>query len=332
VMGAGALGFLLGNFHSYDVIAMAIIWAGYLLATGLSTRRVPLIELRQALLAALIALPSVAYQYYLLQTDPVFHARAAVPTRSPALHLYLLGYGLLLPLALVGARRLLRSPSAPRPAVYFPLVWAVLGLAVAYLPAAFQRKLVEGLHLPIALLAAFGTVALTERVARAWVQSLAVAASLLLTVPSNFRFVARDWTAAVTQNVGSTGLHPVFWPREDLEAMARLDEWVPPSSVVQALPMTSCLIPSMSGRRVWCGHWGETPDFSHKFGETLRFFNSPTSSDWRRQFLARTGITHVFVGAAERAAGGDSLAREPFLRPVHRLGETLLYQVMPSGR
>jgi hypothetical protein len=332
VVGAGVLGFLLGNFHSYDVIAMTVVWVSYLLATSLSTRRLPLIELRQALLVALIALPSVAYQYYLLQTDPVFQARAAVPTRSPALHLYLLGYGLLLPLAVVGARRLLRSPSVPRPAVFFPIVWAVVGLAVAYLPTPFQRKLVEGLHLPVALLAAFGAVALAERVAHARWRALAVAASLLLTVPTNFRFVARDWTTAVNQNVGSTGLHPVFWPQEDMEAMSRLDDWVSRSSVVQALPMTSCLIPSMSGRRVWCGHWGETPDFTHKFRETLRFFDASTSSDWRRQFLARTGVTHVFVGAAERAAGGESLAREPFLRPVHRLGEALLYQFMPGAR
>jgi hypothetical protein len=333
VVGAGVLGFLLGNFHSYDVIAIAAVWAAYLLATGLVTRRAPLIELRQAILAAAIALPAVAYQYYLLQTDPVFQARAAVPTRSPALHLYLLGYGLLVPLAILGAHRLLRAPSAPRPAVIFPVVWAVVGLAVGYLPAPFQRKLVEGLHLPFALLAGFGAVPVADQVARGRrFAAPFVIVTLLLTVPSNLRFVARDWTTAVNQNAGSTGLHPVFWPREDMEAMARLDEWLPRSSVVQALPMTSCLIPSMSGCRVWCGHWGETPDFYQKFRDTLRFFRADTPSDWRRQFLARTGITHVFVGAAERELGGESLAREPFLRPVHRLGETLLYKVAPAGQ
>jgi hypothetical protein len=334
VVGAGVLGLLLGNFHSYDVIAIAAVWAAYLLVSGLAARRIPLVELRQALLAGAIALPSVAYQYYLLQIDPVFQARAAVPTRSPALHLYLLGYGLLVPLAVLGARRLLRSNSVPRPGVYLPIVWAVVGLAVAYLPVPFQRKLVEGLHLPIALLAAFGAVALAERLApgRRAAQGLVLLLALLLTVPTNFRFIARDWTMAVEQNTGSTLLHRVFWPREDMEALARLDDWLPGSSVVQALPWTSCLIPSMSGRRVWCGHWGETPGFRRKFGETHRFFEQKTPSDWRRQFLARTGITHIFAGTTERALASDSLAREPFLRAVHRLGDTILYQVTPDWR
>jgi hypothetical protein len=341
VIGAGLLGFLVGNFHSYDVITVAAVWAVYLLATGLAARRAPVPELRQAALAGLIGLPSVLYQYYLLHADPVFQARAAVPTPSPAPQYYLLGYGLLVPLAAVGGWRLLRSDGERRPAAFFPVVWAVVGLAVAYLPTAFQRKLAEGLHLPVALLAALGAVWLgawlAGRTKRAWVLP---ALLLLLTTPSNVRFVARDGNRAVQENVGSTGLHPVFWPREEMEAIGRLHGWVPSAALVQAVPWTSCLIPAMSGRRVWAGHWGETPDFGHKFGAVLHFFDSNTSSDWRRQFLATTGITHLFVGEgdftdrdeAARKATLASLEREPFLRPVHRLGETILYQVVLNRR
>jgi hypothetical protein len=370
VPGAGGIGFLLGNFHSYDVIAIAAVWAVYLLTLGVATRRAPVQELRQAVVAALIAAPSVLYQYYLLQADPVFAARAAVPTPSPPPHLYLLGYGLLVPLAAVGAWRLLRlriadcglrigngpnlhsairNPQRVGPEVCFPLVWAIVGLAVLYLPFAFQRKLAEGLHIPIAMLAAFGAAAVAGRFVglRMWGQrrrtvrnpqsairnpQLVVLSLLLLTMPTNLRFIYRDWKRAIDHNVGSTGLHAVFWPKQDVEAMRRLDEWVPSFGLVQALPMTSSLIPAMSGRRVWAGHWGETPGFGVKFGEALRFFRPETSSDWRRQFLARTRITHVFVGAAERELSQGTLAQEPFLRLVHRLEDTLLYQVVPDGR
>jgi hypothetical protein len=343
VIGAGLLGFLLGNFHSYDVIGVAAVWAVYLLATGLAARRVPVPELRQAALAGLIGLPSVLYQYYLLHADPVFQARAAVPTPSPAPQYYLLGYGLLVPLAAVGGWRLLRSDGGQRPAAFFPIVWTVVGLAVAYLPTAFQRKLAEGLHLPVALLAALGAVWLGARLAgrtkQAW---MLPALLLLLTIPSNVRFVARDWNHAINLNRGSTGLHLVFWPKQELEAMRRLHDWVPAPALIQAVPWPSCLIPAMSGRRVWAGHWGETPDFGHKAGAVLHFFDPNTSSDWRRQFLATTGITHIFLGEgdfdgvdrseAARKATRESLDREPFLRPVHRLWDTLLYQVVLDRR
>lgn len=325
---AGLLGFLLGNFHSYDVITLAAVWTAYLATTGLITRRLPVPGLRQAAIAAVIAIPSVLYQYLLLRSDPVFQARAAVPTASPGLQYYFLGYGLLLPLAILGGRTVLLAKPR-RPEQLLPIVWAVAGLAVAYLPVSYQRKLVEGLHIPIALLAAFGTVALAERFGtRAFRPITIVCLVLALTVPSNLRFLYQDLHLAITQNLGSTGLHPVFWSRDDLEAMAHLSEWVGPGALVQALPPTSCLIPALSGRRVWEGHWGETPDFTAKYPLVARFFQPETPSDWRRQFLTQTGITHIFAGEAENAMAKDSLTREPCLRPAQRVGGTILYEVV----
>jgi hypothetical protein len=327
---AGLLGFLLGNFHSYDVITIAAVWAGYLIACGLTALRLPVPELRQAMIAGLIALPSVLYQYYLLRSDPVFQARAAVPTLSPGLQYYLLGYGLLVPLALLGAGQLLRAKPRSRPERWLPVIWAVVGLAVAFLPVSYQRKLAEGLHIPIALLAAFGTVALAERWgSRAFRPVAIVCLVLALTVPSNLSFLYQDLHLAITQNLGSTGLHMVFWRRDDLEAMSHLSEWVGPSALVQALPATSCLIPALSGQRVWEGHWGETPDFRAKWGPIWTFFRSDTPSDWRRLFLAQAHITHIFAGEAENALAKDTLAHEPCLRAVHRVGHAVLYEVVP---
>src|SRR5712692_10487328 len=142
--GAGLLLFLLGNFHSYDVITLVAVWAAYLVVTGLLTRRVPFPELRQATVAGALGLPTALYQYYLLQTDPVFQARAAVPTPSTALWYYALGYGLLIPLSLLGAWRLIALGPAHRPAALFLIVWVVVGLTAIYFPVSFQRKLAEG--------------------------------------------------------------------------------------------------------------------------------------------------------------------------------------------
>lgn len=332
-LGAGLLLFLLGNFHSYDVITVAVVWAVYLLVTGLLSRRAPIPELRQGSVAAAIGLPAVLYQYYLLRTDPVFQARAAVPTSSPAVWYYLVGYGLLIPLALLGAGCLIAPGSARRPGALLPIVWALTGFAVIYVPVSFQRKLAEGLHLPIAILAAFGAVALARhvRVRPAYSPALVVFL-LLLTVPSNARFVSVELNRAVTENLGSSLLHPVFWPRREIEAMRRLEEWVPPNGLVQALPMTSCLIPAISGRRVWAGHWGETPDFGIKYGAAFQFFEANTPTAWRRQFLAQTGITHVFAGPDERSLSKGSLGREPFLHPMYRVGDTFVYKVAPDWR
>jgi hypothetical protein len=263
----------------------------------------------------------------------VFQARAAVQTPSAAPWNHLLGYGLLIPLAVMGACWLVASRPIRRPGAFLPLAWAVIGFAAVYIPVSFQRKLAEGLHIPIAILAGFGAVELAKRARLRPGHSLAIVALLLfLTVLSNVRFVYRDWRRAVTENVGSTGLHQVFWPATELEAMRRLAVWVPPNALIQALPPTSCLIPALSGHRVWAGHWGETPDFAAKYGQALRFFEADTSSDWRRQFLAQTGITHIFAGPDEQSLSKETLDREPFLHLVHHLGETRVYEVAPDWR
>src|SRR5205085_8455904 len=91
-------------------------------------------------------------------------------------------------------------------------------------------------------------------------------------------------------------------------------------------------IPAFSGRRVWEGHWGETPEFDLKYGDAAKFFLADTPSSKRRELLARTGITHVFAGEAENSAARDTLAREPFLHEIHRVQDTVLYEVVPRGR
>jgi hypothetical protein len=189
VVGAGVLGLLLGNIHSYDVITLTAVWLAYL-AVRMSGARLPGpaaiakggasaeaagkpfrggAALVNALVAAVIGLPSVAYQYYLYHVDPVFRNRADDRFLAPPLMSYLLGYGLVAVLAVVGSVWLIRTARAGGEALgqrSLPILWSVVGLVLPYVPFSFQRKLVMGLHLPLAFLAAVGAVALAR-----WVTS-----------------------------------------------------------------------------------------------------------------------------------------------------------------
>jgi hypothetical protein len=168
VIGAGLLGLLLGNIHSYDVITVAGVWASFVAVRALAARRFPGRSLADALVAGLIALPSTAYQYYLYRTEPVFRLRADDKFLSPPLTSYLLAYGLVLILAVAGAIWLVRMARRNGQSLgqrLFPLTWAVVGFVIPYLPFAFQRKLLLGVHLPLAFLAAVGAMAFARRFA-----------------------------------------------------------------------------------------------------------------------------------------------------------------------
>jgi hypothetical protein len=43
----------------------------------------------------------------------------------------------------------------------------------------------------------------------------------------------------------------------------------------------ACFLPGITGRRVYCGHWGETPDYGGKLARIVRF-SLPTTTDAER--------------------------------------------------
>jgi hypothetical protein len=334
---AGACGSLLANIHSYDVFTVVAVWTSYLFVRSVLEQRLPIRSLLDALLAAALALPGVAYQVYVYTHETVFRERADLTViHSPVLWKYLLGYGLLLPLAVRGGRDLLRRhrPEEGGHWACFPVVWAVVGFLVPYLPCSFQRKLVMGLHLPLALLAGVGlgqlAWALTLRAPRRLASRgrLACAAAVVaLTMPTNVIRFQGELRRAVSDNVSEDNMHPVFWSPSEFAALGWADRHLPADAVMQAFTVTASLIPPFTGRRVWAGHWSETPSFRPKMFQVMAFFGSAMPPEARLQFLEERGITHLLFGPQERAwdrtRGGQvesQLRAASFLVPLYTSG------------
>ena len=144
---AGVAALVLGNIHSYDTIPVAAVLAAYLFWLALK-RKAGLRTLGLAMLVAAIALPSLAYQFWLVRSGEVTLAvkTAETPVFSPSPVMLAMGLGLPLALALAGAVRVVRARS-PEGAVLLT-IWLLVGFALAYAPVPFQRKLAQGLHIP----------------------------------------------------------------------------------------------------------------------------------------------------------------------------------------
>lgn len=338
---AGVAGGALANIHSYDVFTVVAVWIGYLLVRTITSRRVPVRSIVDALLAAAVALPAVGYQLYVYTHETVFRERADLSlTRSPLWWQYLLGYGLLIPLALWGGRFLRRQERRPGDGdpSWLLIVWAVLGFLLPYLPFSFQRKLVMGLHLPLALLAGIGLVALATLLARKAPQRFAatarfavIALVIALTMPTNVTKMLSVLRQAVSANLSENNLHPVFWAQSEITALQWADQNLAGDGVFQAFPVTAALIPPFTGRRVWAGHWSETPAFPEKLTELMGFFGSPMAPEARLQFLRGRGITYLVFGPRERAwdharSGKveEQLQRAEYLAPIYTAGDGAL--------
>lgn len=331
---AGLLGLILANIHSYDILIVWAVWATFLLAalvTGQGLRRN---DLFSGALIFLMPLPAVWQQWRFFQTEAVFRARTLTETLSPGLHEYLLGLGILVPLGLYGANALWRHrDDNQRTTAVFLLAWAVMGLILPYLPLSFQRKLAMGIHIPWALLAGAGLVAILSASHQAALRKAGLAACVAITA-----FTPLRWFYAAARNVDANwceGQARLFLSPEEAEACRWLSAHAERNGATLAAPLqfggVAGYLPGLAGVFTYAGHWGETPDFPAKLRNAIRFYSSAMTDEERRAFLRKANIRYVYWSEVERIAvtlgrrseAGPSpadLAQMPGLRPVFQSG------------
>ncbi|MDR3708535.1 MAG: hypothetical protein P4L33_09550 [Capsulimonadaceae bacterium] len=274
---AGLCAFVLGNIHSYDVLHIAAAWGLYLLVKCIALGKIDWAGWGRAGIAGLLCVPTVAYQFYLYRIDPIFHARAQVPTLSFGFWTYALGYGLTFFFALAAVVMLVRahafrgywrSESMPLMLV----CWVVGVFALVYMPASFQRKMIMGIHIPLCLLAG-AAVAYTS----AWLASRTKAVTLdflpvlvvLLSIPSGLVWIDRDIRHINAGN--SETQSPSFLTGDDYRVFDWIRANTKPTDSIAGVPSQMLFVPANCDRRVWCGHWGETPNYPEKVRETIWF-------------------------------------------------------------
>ncbi|MCW3096039.1 MAG: hypothetical protein JWL77_1657 [Chthonomonadaceae bacterium] len=359
-IGAGLCGLALGVVHTYDVASLAAVWTVYLILLtvlpGLGADRKRGMLWLQALVAGAITAPSVLYIYHQLTSEAVFRARAEVKTLSSLPVWVLMGYGLTALLAMAAALILWKRNETDRDrsdpfsatawstgadASLLLMVWGVVNFAVAYLPTAIQRKLLQGEHFPIAILAGIGAVWLLQQFkpnAKPWQFAFKMAALTLILSLTNVMFVLRD-IDNYENNLSQTKLQRTYLQAGEIEALDWIKEHSSESDAIQPLPWiaragehsirtsdesVACFTPGLIHRHVYCGHWGETPDFGAKLMELNRLLLASTADDERRVLLRKMKVRFLlFSQKPARDPSSDATAFADAAIPTFRGHEPL---------
>jgi hypothetical protein len=319
ILALTALSFLLTFVHPYAiaiVIAPAVLFG---LVQGL--RRRPLSRQGWLLAGAtgLGAGPILIYNAAVFTSQPVFRAWSTQNvTPSPPPIYYLLGFGLVLAFALAGLRGFMREQGDR---AVFVFSWVAVVCLLIYLPIGIQRRFVEGVHVPLSVMAAYG---LSEIAARLPARRRFVAINLLLALASmsNVYMVVGYSVTAATRS-------PSLFHSSDLVAAI---DWLGANSVwtdtVLATEVTGRLIPARIGHRVALGHAIETLNYPERKRDVAAFFATDTADAERKAMLERLGVQYVLRGDAERSLGGFDPARGDYLREVYRSGDVVVYRVV----
>ncbi len=157
-LAGGVCALALFQFHPYHVPTIALVLLIYVAGLSIRDKKIKWNALGQIMLIGLISFPSFAYHFYLLQTDYVTAAKANLNvtlTTSPILTV--ISYGFLLVFALIGAAVWIKHHNFQNKKLFI-MVWMFVQFLAIYLPLNWQRRLTEGLQIPMAMLAICGII------------------------------------------------------------------------------------------------------------------------------------------------------------------------------
>jgi hypothetical protein len=334
---AGAIVSLLAVVHPYLIIVVgAVALVAFALWPWINKRdegiaKLYLLPLRVALWFGVSSLPGIVYLFYLKQSNEVLQEWLRITdTLSPSPIEYALGFGIITVLAVAGFSRLwnMRSPYGR-----LFLIWIIAQSALLYAPVSFQRRLIEGLQLPLCIAASAAIFSLTQRFARVErfkpFRATVLVSIILLASLTNVGFIAGQ-IIAPAQAIGASDPRR-YAPADLIAALEWLNANAGCDEILFSSYMTGNIAPAITGMRVYLGHYGQTLRSDEKQEEVRAFYtNSMTYEEARRRLVGQR-VSYVIYGPFERAIS-EAFARPAWLTLAERKGDVEIFKVVEDGK
>ncbi len=340
VVAAGLANLLLGVVYPFLIFLLACVLGLYFLYLMWQARAILWPELLRLAVIFIMPVPLFLYYLWAISTVEVFklwNDQAVTLTPNP-LHL-VLAYLPYLILAGFSLKSWPKWTMERQTAVILLWSWLAAVAVLLYLPLNPQRRFVEGLQVPLAILAAIGffEVVWPWLSQTRWIRSLAqrpryslaglrrLIIILLVLLVSLINFYIYAGTAV---SLGVIQAYPLFRPQLEMEAMDWLQANAAPDEVVLGSYWSGSYIPYRGRTVVVVGQRFETVNFADKRAQAEQFFASDTATDWRIQLLREYEVAYLFYGRSEREFGDLNPAELPYLELAYENGETAVYRVL----
>jgi hypothetical protein len=205
--------------------------------------------------------------------------------------------------------------------------WFAVNLLIIYLPLNFQINLLNGIQVPMAILATWGIY----RHIMPW---------LTVTIPGNLRGLVRFVPIVFILLVIPTNVYLLSWRildvgrhtypdflyRDDVAALQWIEQGSSPEDVVFSSLAIGHYVPGLTGTHAFLAHGANTLDFYRKRSMVEHFFSASADDASRQHILVAYGVRYVFHGPAERTLGTFDPASAPYLEAVFNSAHTSVYR------
>ncbi|MBN2555403.1 MAG: hypothetical protein JXA97_05640 [Anaerolineales bacterium] len=245
---------------------------------------------RAAVETVLLPLPLLTLLSVSFLQDPFLSAWTRQNSlESPHPLHYVLAFGALLPVAWLGAQRLLNRDEK----ALLPVAWSVMLPVLAYAPVTVQRRLPEGIWVALLILAGAGISRLSGR-------RFIRLAYILILIPSTLLLYAGSLQTAANPEA------PVFHPRQLADSFAWSAEHLQEGRLVLTSYETGNILPAYAPVRVVMGHGPESIGLTALLPTVEAFYGGEMRTE-ACTWLNAEGIDYVFWGSQEKALGGEDV-------------------------
>ena len=276
---------------------------------------------KRALIVAGAGLPTLIYDIWVANTDPVFRTWN-MQNLTPSPPVWDLIFSLSPALLLGGLGvffGLKKNKIQGNSRISLLILWAGFGLLSLYLPFGLQRRFMMGLFVPMAGLAALGIKYLGDMKRERY--RILTFSLFLLSLPTNLIILL-----AAQSGIDSRD-SKIFLTKGESRALSWIEANTDRDALILSSPEMGLFIPAYTGRRVIYGHPFETAYAQLEEEVVLGFYQGRAPEEDRTAFLQDREIDVLFYGPRERAIGGLNLT--PAYEPVFIEGDVILFQIRP---
>lgn len=326
---AGLMAGFLIFFHPFHFPTLLAVPLAYIFVRSFKNGKIRVDYFKKYLVFVFFMLPASLYHFLILIYNPVAAGRAELNVcLTPYWWVVVISYGLILPFALWG---LIKKRKSGR--FVFIATWALVQFALIFSPLDFQRRMTQGLQIPLALLAFWGLYAFYESVnkkiqIKRWLSGpLIILIMILFFGFSNLYVLAEDLILYSDSKYRKEPEY-IYLDQAYNEAFSWLAERTAKQAVILGDHIPSHFASGFALKISYLSHWAETLDFWEKRDKFLKFFQTETDEQWRRDFLAKEGIDYLLYTPFEKRHGGYNPAQSAYLSLVFKKGEVEIYQIL----
>jgi len=322
-IGAGVCWILVGlgvSFYLAILYCLMVIWGSIV---WLHQRHFPLQLTLRGTVPILMTLPLFLYYVWVFNTNEVF-AQWSTQNQLPSPHplQYIVVYAIWYILSITATIWLWHKKHLSEPELLL-IGWIIAMPILVYLPINVQRRMAEGVIVPLSILSVIGL-------------------RLLLPILSRYSY-RRTWTrwraALLFSLLLSTGIlwlsvtlaaknpqEPVFRSKDEIIALDWLNTHAEANAVVLALMPTANVVPAHTNLRVFVGHGPETVHSTQKKRLAQAFFADTLTPVQQQDLLVKYGIQYVFAGPQEQQLS-TSKRWASSLTLIYNRGNYQIYEV-----